>query len=329
MTRRPDTAARVLVVGAASRDITTEDPRGWRLGGAVSYGALTLARLGLGVRALIGADHEAGAAREVDQLREAGAEVAIVPLASGPVFENIEGPDGRRQRCLATAGAVLPSAAPPGWLDPADEPGALRALFLAPVAGELPDEWATAVDVPTIALGWQGLLRRLEAGENVERRAPEASPLLRSATLVGASLDDLAPGTDLASVMHLLAPGATLVLTEGDAGGVMFRAEPGSDAVVSSRYPAIPSDGSVDPTGAGDVFLAAMLATVLRPSLATGPEGATRFAAAVASLATEAPGLLGVPDLATTMRRAARAPSRPRRRPSDASRPGVGRPNQA
>src|SRR6185295_20414519 len=37
----------VLVVGAASRDITPDDPRGWRLGGAATYGSLLLARLGL------------------------------------------------------------------------------------------------------------------------------------------------------------------------------------------------------------------------------------------------------------------------------------------
>src|SRR5687767_7324595 len=87
----------VLVVGAASRDITSGDPRGWRLGGAITYGALALARLGFRVRALVGADREAAEAHELDLLRGAGADVAIVRLRSGPVFENIEAPDGRRQ----------------------------------------------------------------------------------------------------------------------------------------------------------------------------------------------------------------------------------------
>ena len=31
----------VVVVGAASRDLVDDDPRGWRLGGGVSYAALT------------------------------------------------------------------------------------------------------------------------------------------------------------------------------------------------------------------------------------------------------------------------------------------------
>ena len=67
----------VLIVGAASRDLAADDPRGWRLGGGVSYGGLTLARLGLRVRAVVGADAEAARAWELDLLREAGAAVHV------------------------------------------------------------------------------------------------------------------------------------------------------------------------------------------------------------------------------------------------------------
>ena len=48
----------MLVVGAACRDITEDDPRGWRLGGGVSYSALTVARLGVPTRAVIGVDED-------------------------------------------------------------------------------------------------------------------------------------------------------------------------------------------------------------------------------------------------------------------------------
>ena len=87
----------VVVVGAASRDRVTDDPRGWRLGGAVSYGALAIARLGLRVAALVGTDAQAAEAEELETLRESGVDVRVAALASGPVFENIEGPGGRRQ----------------------------------------------------------------------------------------------------------------------------------------------------------------------------------------------------------------------------------------
>src|SRR4051794_24945257 len=89
----------VVVVGAAARDLTEDDPRGWRLGGGVSYSALTTARLGLPTAALVGADADAATATELDLLREAGVDVRIVPLEHGPVFVNIERPEGRLQLC--------------------------------------------------------------------------------------------------------------------------------------------------------------------------------------------------------------------------------------
>src|SRR6185503_8503540 len=131
------------------------------------------------------------------------------------------------------------------------------------------------------------------------------------------------------SLLNLLAPDAALVWTDGAAGGRVMRRDAAGGRLPAGPYPAIPSDRVVDPTGAGDVFLAAMLATLLQPSLADGLDGATTFAAAAASLVVEGPGLLGVPDLAAVLRRAARAPSRASRRPSDASRCGRGRPSQA
>ena len=56
--RRPMSEPRIDVVhvGSASRDLTDEDPRGWRLGGGVSYCALTTARLGLRTAAIVGVD---------------------------------------------------------------------------------------------------------------------------------------------------------------------------------------------------------------------------------------------------------------------------------
>ncbi len=51
-----DAAIEVLHVGSASRDLTDDDPRGWRLGGGVTYAALTTARLGLRTAAVVGVD---------------------------------------------------------------------------------------------------------------------------------------------------------------------------------------------------------------------------------------------------------------------------------
>jgi sugar/nucleoside kinase (ribokinase family) len=176
-----------------------------------------------------------------------------------------------------------------------------------------------------VALGWQGLLRELRAGTDVTRRAPGPHALLSAATLVGASRDDFAPGTHVAVLARLLGPSTTLALTEGAHGGRILRTDGGGRPLPARRYPAIPPDRTVDPTGAGDVFLAALLAATLIGS----PRRATRFAAAAASLVVEAPGLRGVPDLEAVRARETRAPSLASRRPSAVSRRASGRPSHA
>jgi sugar/nucleoside kinase (ribokinase family) len=288
----------VLVVGAASRDITPDDPRGWRLGGAVTYGSLTLARLGLRVRALVGADADAADASELALLRAAGVEVALARLERGPVFENVEQPGGRRQRSLQVSDPVEVGALPDGWRR-------TDAVFLGPVAGELDASWAS-IAAPLVALGWQGLLRRLVADSDVERLAPTPHPLLAAADLVGVSVDDLGAETPLRNLVYLVRPGATLVVTRGDRGGTALTSRRPARSSLRA-YPAIPSNGVVDATGAGDAFLAAVLATGIDgPRL--GAEGwAERltFAAAAGSLAVEGHGLLGVPTLDRVRRRIA------------------------
>jgi sugar/nucleoside kinase (ribokinase family) len=309
---RPST---VLVVGAASRDLTDDDPRGWRLGGAVSYGALALARLGFDVRAIVGADQEAAGATELDLLREAGVAVRVAPLARGPVFVNAERPTGREQLAMEVADPVPVAALPRDWTT-------VDALFLAPVAGELGPEWAGIGDPGhggserLVALGWQGLLRTLSAGDPVQRRPPGPSTLLRMASLVGLSRSDVAADTPLRSLEALLDTRATLAITNGAHGGLVGEGGSASGPGSPSRgrrwrsFPAIPADRTIDATGAGDVLLAALLATRLDRRLAgrqLGRGADLRFAAAAASLVIEGPGLLGVPTLEAILRRAARS----------------------
>jgi sugar/nucleoside kinase (ribokinase family) len=295
----------VVHVGSASRDLTDDDPRGWRLGGGASYSALTTARLGLRTAALIGVDADAAGASELDLLREAGVEIRLVPLAEGPVFRNRETRLGRVQDCHAVGRPLPTGALPPPWRSTAS-------LSLVPVAGELADSWASVVPPgATLALGWQGWLRRLVAGRTVARRAPRPSPLLERADLVGVSQDDLAPGTPDEDLLPLLRHGARLLVTDGPAGGRLLR--PGGDGWTDARrYEAIAPHEPVDPTGAGDVFLAALLATVVRPSTIVAladPDGSRlRFAAAAASLVVEAPGLHGVPDRRAVLARLAAGP---------------------
>lgn len=298
MTERP---IDVVHVGAASRDLTEADPRGWRLGGGASYAALTTARLGLRTAAIVGVDREAATATELDLLRDAGVELQLVHLGEMPVFRNLDTGEGRRQLCIAPGVALPIPSIPPAWL-------AAPAWSIVPVAGELGEAWAEVVpEAAVVALGWQGLLRTLVRGQEVARRAPTTSRLLARADLVGVSRHDLLPGTRVAELLPLLRPGVRLVVTDGRTGGRLVRARP--DGRPRSRpYGPVRADRELDPTGAGDVFLAALLAATIRPGTIdrAGHRGAAldlRFAAAAASFVVEGPGLLGVPHRAAVLER--------------------------
>ena len=151
---------------------------------------------------------------------------------------------------------VLPESwlAAPGW-------------SVVPVAGEVVDAWAAVV--PDAA----HLARRL-AGVPAHarpRRAGHASPavvvgIVARADLVGVSHHDVAPETPLAALSDLLHPGADLLVTHGDLGGLLVH--DGSDGRTETlRYLPTATDGESDPTGAGDTFLAALQASVLRPAI--------------------------------------------------------------
>lgn len=294
----------VVHIGSAARDIAPDDPRGWRLGGGVTYASLTTARLGLRTGAVVGVDDLAAGAHELDALRASGVDLHLVPLGECPVFHNTETAAGRVQIAIAPGAPLEPQPLPASWL-------AAPGWSLVPVADEVGEAWVEHIpDGATVAVGWQGMLRTLVAGQRVERRPPVSNALLRRADLVGVSHHDVDPTIRLSDLVAMLSPAARLLVTQGDRGGLLVtRGETGPIQVL--RYLPTRSDREVDPTGAGDTFLAALLASAIRPGVvgpgarrAGGPD--LRFAAAAGSLAVEGIGLSGVPDLAAVRRRRVR-----------------------
>jgi sugar/nucleoside kinase (ribokinase family) len=320
MARAADRRIDVVHIGSASRDLTPDDPRGWRLGGGATYAALTTARLGLRTAALIGVDEAGARADELALLRDAGVELRLEGLAEAPIFDNRKTPAGRVQICHAVGRPLAVPSLPARWQE-------ARAWSLVPVAGEVGDSWAGVVpDEAYVAVGWQGMLRDLAPGRRVARRAPASSALLRRADLVGVSHHDVDPRMSLAELAAFLHPGADLLVTKGDDGGLLVRIGAEGPGEVL-RYLPTATDREIDPTGAGDTFLAALLASVLRPAVAgrrrsrRSPD--LRFAAAAGSLAVEGIGLAGVPDRTAVLVRRARERIRRAVVPSAAVQVGV------
>jgi sugar/nucleoside kinase (ribokinase family) len=295
-----DETPEVVVVGSACRDLVDDDPRGWRLGGGASYSALALARLGLRVGAIVVADELAAGSSEIAMIRDAGVDVHIQPGSKGPIFINTETPTGRIQHTPQVSDPVDPAALPAAWRS-------ARAWMFAPVAAEIPEAWAGVPPSDAIvALGWQGLLRVLRAGQAVHHLRPGASAVVRRADLIGVGVDDIDEATTPADLVALLRPGATMLLTDGVHGGNAYEVGEGSTIARTRHWHSIPIRRYVDPVGAGDSFLSGVFAAVVDPGIVagwTGGDGDLRLGAACGSLILEGPGLFAVPHLADALAR--------------------------
>jgi sugar/nucleoside kinase (ribokinase family) len=306
----------VLVVGHATRDLVVDDPRGWRLGGSVVYVALTLARLGIAARAVIGLDESSADARELDLLSEAGVEINRRVFATAPVFRNIETPAGRRQECVAIGPSMHPRDVPLDWQ-------IASTWALVPILGEIAGPaWANLPPPDAfVALGWQGLLREARAGGATLSRPPAPDALLERADVTVVSGDDLRPaGPDSAepadppdSLARLAAlfprPGQRLIVTSSARGGTLLARTSRGWATVG--YPAAMVRRAKDPTGAGDVFLGAYLATLMDEELVpirlrTRPAAALAwrltFAATVATMSIGGLGIRAIPTRDAVLR---------------------------
>jgi sugar/nucleoside kinase (ribokinase family) len=208
--------------------------------------------------------------------------VAFHPSPTPPTFENQYTPQGRRQ--------ILHAASEPITLD--DIPIEWRAapiVHLGPVLGETPEELAYAFPNALLGVTPQGWMRAWGPelpGLVAYRPWRPAEALLRRIDALVLSIEDVKG--DEALVAGWARHCRLVALTHGANGATLFIA--GQPHHVDA-FPA----AERDPTGAGDVFAAALL---VRLHETGDPLDAARFAACVAAGSVEGRGASSIPSRA-------------------------------
>ncbi|HEX6122516.1 MAG TPA: PfkB family carbohydrate kinase [Ktedonobacterales bacterium] len=280
-----------IVIGHATRDLAPDGD--WRLGGTVSFAALTARRLGL--RAGIVTSGPAEVLAALGALAP-GVAIAAIPSPDASTFENSYHDGHRKQYLRGRAAPITLAAIPERWREAA-------IVLLAPLAQEVDPAIAAAFPQALVGATPQGWLRQWDA-DGFVLPAPlgaAAGALPHLAALV-LSQEDLVPAnghrlppppgvpTTPSEAAALVTAWARVVphvvMTEGKDGAWLW-----TNGRAPERFAAYPMR-EVDPTGAGDVFAAAFLCRLR----ATGdPRGAVDFAQRVAGLSVEHVGATGIP----------------------------------
>jgi sugar/nucleoside kinase (ribokinase family) len=273
-----------LAIGHLTHDRT---PHGFRLGGTVSYAAVTALRLGRRPGILTRGSGEGflsarlpeGAGNVIPQPGSVleGVAVHLLPSPVSTTFVNIYY-DGRRTQVVeALAAPIGPEELPLAWAN-------VPLVLFGPLVRELPVTWAETFPTARVAVTPQGWMRQWDARGHVHpARWQDADPFLRRADVVIFSREDV--GGDEEYIAHLAARARMVVVTDGWRGATLYWAGQ------AYHVPPRPTQ-EVDPTGAGDVFAAAFL---IRWAETGDPLAAARFANVVASMSVEAPGMDGIP----------------------------------
>ncbi|XXX74507.1 PfkB family carbohydrate kinase [Sorangium sp. So ce134] len=276
----------ILLIGHVTRDLLSADPEGgYRLGGAVSFAAVTAARLGRAPTVVT----RAAPSTDLSDL-PAEAEVVALPSPSTTTFANVYTEQGRVQTCHARA---LPISC-------GDVAGRLRrprAVLLGPLVGEIePGVAGLFDDAALVAAAPQGWMRRWDdAGRVYGKRWEDADEVLPWLDVVVLSQEDIEH--DVSRLEPLVERVPLVVVTESREGSTLYRC-PGPGAIVKkTKIPPRPAN-EVDPTGAGDVFAAAF---VIRLQETGDPVESARFANVTASFGVEHVGMGGIPGRETIL----------------------------
>ncbi|WP_438023874.1 PfkB family carbohydrate kinase [Sorangium sp. So ce233] len=275
----------ILLIGHVTRDLLSADPQSdYRVGGTVSFGAVTAARLGRAPTVIT----RAASSTDLSAL-PAEAEVLALPSPVTTTFANVYTEQGRAQCCHAQALPIRSS----------DIEGRLRrprAVLLGPLVNEIGADVAGIFDDATLVVATpQGWMRRWDdAGRVYSKRWDDAGGILACLDVVVLSEEDIEH--DLSRLDPFLERVPLVVVTESREGSTLYR-RGGRGAIVKTRIPPRPAE-EVDPTGAGDVFATAFM---IRLEETGDPVESARFANIAASFGVEHVGMDGIPGRETIL----------------------------
>jgi sugar/nucleoside kinase (ribokinase family) len=255
-----------LVIGHVARDLTTN---GAQLGGTVAYSALTARSLGLRVGIVTVAGRDA----LLEPLQDIP--LVLIESDSSTTYENIYSDNGRIQYLRSQAAHIDLDRIPHVWRE-------ASIVHLAPIANEIDPVPSKEFSPGLLGITPQGWMRQWDSDGLVSTREwTDSEPALAQANAVVISREDVNGDDEL--IEHMAGQTRILVVTEGDAGAVLYW---NGDR---RRFPA-PTVKEVDATGAGDIFAAAFF---VRLQNTRDPWEATRFATLIASHSVARTGLDG------------------------------------
>jgi sugar/nucleoside kinase (ribokinase family) len=257
-----------LVIGHVAHDLTSEGPR---LGGTVSYSALTARALGLHV----GVITASGPETPLEALKD----ITVISneTSQSTTFENVYTEHGRIQYLRAQASRIDFDSVPEPWRR-------ASIIHLGPIADEMNSVLPKGFSPALLGITPQGWMRQWDSECRVSPRPwIGAEPALAQAGAVVISREDVAGDDEL--IEHLAHQTRVLAVTESAAGSVLYWHG-------DRRRFRAPKVVEVDATGAGDVFATAFF---FRLFTTKDPWEAARFATLLASHSVARVGLDGIP----------------------------------
>lgn len=255
-----------LLIGTSTADIVNS---GRILGGTVSYAAPIVSLFGYDVRILT----STASPEPLIQALHDIADLHLIPADNTTTFENIYSDAGRKQIIHHSAKNLKTDMLPERWRKS-------KLVHLAPLADDVDYDFTRLFPDATVLLTPQGYMRQWAEDGVVHFKRFLDSAVLSAIDILVLSKQDIQTAPELEYEF----PKYTdhVIVTDGKNGGTYYH---NGEIFHYDAYPA----KETDPTGAGDVFAASLLASL--PFLDYDIPVALKVAARLAALAVTVKGV--------------------------------------